>query len=86
MIIGAGCVGKRIQSEGIMAFSADSTLSILLADPRAKEVLIRHFAERVSDPRVDQVLHETLRSISYYPEAGISREKLDAVDADLKAL
>lgn len=69
-----------------MAFSADSTLKSLLDDPRAKAVLLKHFGDRTGDPRIDKVLYESLRSIIYYPEAGISSEKISAVDADLKAL
>ena len=69
-----------------MAFSVDSRLKDLLEDERAREVLRKHFPNRANDSRVQQVLYESLRSISYYAEAGISQEKLQAIDADLKAL
>ena len=72
--------------EVTMAFSVDTTLSKLLADPAAKAVLEKHLGNRANDPRVNQVMHESLRSISYYPEAGITRETLLKVDEELKAL
>lgn len=69
-----------------MGFSADTTLKKLIDDEQARAVLAKHLSDKVNDPRVDQVLYETLRSISYYPEAGISRATLEAIDAELKAL
>jgi hypothetical protein len=68
-----------------MGFSADSTLKDLIADERAREVLIKHLGRR-NDPRMDMVLYYSLRQIASYPEANISREKLQAIDEDLKAL
>jgi hypothetical protein len=69
-----------------MAFSADSTLKDLIADERAVEVLRKHFPNRRNDPRIQEVLYWSLRQIATYPEAGISQEKLKAVDEDLKTL
>lgn len=69
-----------------MPFSVDSKLKDLLDDPRAREVLLKHFGDRSNDPQVGMVMYESLRSISYYPEAGITPEKLKAVDEDLKKL
>lgn len=69
-----------------MAFSVDSTLKALLDDPSAKAVLVKHLGDRTGDSRIYSVLHETLRSISYYSEAEISQELLKAIDADLKEL
>jgi hypothetical protein len=68
-----------------MGFSIDSKLKDLIADERAREVLIKHLGRR-NDPRVDMVLYYSLREIASYPEANISREKLQAIDEDLKAL
>jgi hypothetical protein len=69
-----------------MPFSVDSKLKDLLADERAQAVLRKHFPGRANDPRVQEVLYYSLRDIAYYPEAGISQEKLKAIDEDLKAL
>ena len=42
-----------------------------------------------SHPDLPMAMHLTLQQISYYPEAvdaGLSQEKLQAIDAELKAL
>ena len=69
-----------------MAFSVDSKLKDLLEDEGAQQVLRKHFPNRSNDSRIQQVLYESLRQIAWYPEAGISQEKLKAIDEDLKAL
>ena len=69
-----------------MAFSIDSRLRELLADERARAVLAKHFAGRGNDPRIDMVMGYSLRAIASYPEAGITPDKLRAVDEDLKKL
>jgi hypothetical protein len=69
-----------------MAFSVNSRLKDLLDDDRAREVLRKYFPGRGDDPRVNQVLYYSLREIASFPEAGISQEKLKAVDEDLKKL
>ena len=69
-----------------MPFSVDSRLKDLLEDEGAQAVLRKHFPNRGNDSRIQMVLYESLRQISYYPEANISQEKLEAVDEDLKAL
>jgi hypothetical protein len=69
-----------------VALSVDSRLKDLLDDPGALEVLRKHFPNRRDDPRIQEVLYYSLRQIAYYPEAGISQERLKAVDEDLKAL
>jgi hypothetical protein len=68
-----------------MGFSVNSRLKDLLDDERARAVLVKHLGHR-NDPRVNMVLYESLRSIAYYPEANISREQLEAIDEELKAL
>ena len=69
-----------------MAFSVNSRLKDLLDDPQAAEVLRKHFPGRGNDPRVQEVLYYSLREIATYPEAGISQEKLKAIDEDLQKL
>ena len=69
-----------------MAFSADTTLKELLNDPAATAVLEKHFGARANDSRIQEVMYESLRAISYYPEAGISADLIQKVDADLKKL
>jgi hypothetical protein len=69
-----------------MAFSVDSTLKELLADERAREVLRKHLGDRSNDPRINMVLYLSLQTIASFPEAGISQEKLKAIDEDLRKL
>jgi hypothetical protein len=72
-----------------MSFSINSTIKDLLADERAKAVVEKHVPGASRHPQIYEVYYETLKSISYYPEAaaaGLTKEKLAAIDADLKAL
>lgn len=69
-----------------MAFSVDSRLKDLLDNEQARQVLGRHFTGRENDPRIQDVLYYSLREIASYPEAGISREKLQAIDQDLRQI
>lgn len=68
-----------------MALSIKSKLKDLLADDRAREVLIKHLGQR-NDPRVNEVMYYSLREIAAYPEANISQAQLQAIDEDLQAL
>jgi hypothetical protein len=68
-----------------MGFSVDSRLQDLIADERARAVLIKHLGYR-EDSRMSMVLYSTLRQIAEYPEASISQTNLLAIDADLRAL
>ena len=69
-----------------MGFSVNSRLKDLLADEGAQAVLRKHFPGQGNDPRIQEVMFYSLREIAYYPEAGISQEKLNAIDEDLRAL
>ena len=72
-----------------MPYSIHSTLQDVLSDERAKAVLERHMPGASSHPDLPMAMHMTLQQISYYPEAaeaGLSQEKLQAIDEDLKAL
>ncbi len=72
-----------------MSHSIHSTLQSILSDEQAKAVLEKHMPGASSHPDLPMAMHMTLQQISYYPEAaeaGLSQEKLQAIDADLKAL
>lgn len=70
-----------------MACSVDTKLSDLVAHERAREVLRRHSPEWRDDPHVQSVLSLSLRQIaSYHPMAGITQQRLEAVDRELRAL
>ena len=67
--------------------SVDTKLRDLVADERARQILREHFPEWRDDPQVHAVASYSLREIaSYYPESGISPQRLDAVNKALKTL
>lgn len=72
-----------------MALSAHSTLREILANQQAKAVLEKHLPGATAHPDLPMALHMSLREASFYPEAaqaGLTQEKLQAIDSDLKAL
>ena len=72
-----------------MSYSIHSTLQDLLSNEGAKAILEKHLPGASTHPDLPMAMHMTLQQISYYPEAaeaGLSQEKLQAIDADLKAL
>ncbi|MCY4082403.1 MAG: hypothetical protein OXF54_19340 [Caldilineaceae bacterium] len=72
-----------------MSSSIHSTLQDILSNEEAKAILDKHMPGASSHPDLPMAMHLTLQQISYYPEAvdaGLSQEKLQAIDAELKAL
>lgn len=72
-----------------MPYSIQSTLQELFSNEQAKAVIERHMPGASSHPDLPMAMHMTLQQISYYPEAaqaGLSQEKLQAIDAELKLL
>ncbi len=72
-----------------MPYSIQSTLQELLSNEQAKAVIERHMPGASSHPDLPMAMHMTLQQISYYPEAaqaGLTQEKLQAIDAELKLL
>ncbi|RME52322.1 MAG: hypothetical protein D6790_18760 [Caldilineae bacterium] len=72
-----------------MPFSANSIIRDLLADARAKAILEKHLPGVTNHPDLPQALYMSLREVSYYPEAmaaGLTKEKVDAIDAELRTL
>jgi hypothetical protein len=69
-----------------MPFSIHSTLREILADERARAVLEKHVPGSTSHPRLDEGKQLSLAEIASYPEAGLSRETLNAIGEDLRRL
>ncbi len=72
-----------------MPYSIQSTLQELLSNEQAKAVIERHMPGASSHPDLPMAMHMTLQQISYYPEAaqaGLTQEKLQAIDTELKLL
>jgi len=70
-----------------MRCSVDAKLSDLVAAERARGMLRGHFPGWRSDPHVQSVLSLSLRQIaSTYPMAGITQQRLEGVDRELRTL
>lgn len=72
-----------------MPLSTRSTIRDLIANPEAKAVLEKHLPGASSHPDLPQALYMSLQEVMYYPEAaqaGLTKEKLEAIDADLQTL
>ncbi len=72
-----------------MPLSTKSTIRDLIANPQAKSILEKHLPGASRHPDLPQALYMSLREVMYYPEAaaaGVTKEKLEAIDADLQAL
>jgi hypothetical protein len=69
-----------------MPFSVDTKLGVLLANEKARAVLEKHLPGISTHPQVHLAQGMTLRMIANYPQAGISPEKLQAIDEDLQAI
>jgi len=74
-----------------MGLSADSTIQQILDDPKGKAVLQKHWGdEALNNPQLAQAMGFSLRMVQGFVEGQapgtFTKEMLDAVDADLKAL
>ena len=69
-----------------MAFSEQSKMREIIADERAKAILDKHLPGASTHPQLYMAMNMTLKEISWYPEAGLSKEKLQALVADLAGL
>ena len=64
----------------------DTTIADILATPTARAVFQKHFPDLVTDARLSTAGERTLGEIRQMAPAVLTRAKLDAMDADLKAL
>ncbi len=72
-----------------MPLSTRSTIRDLISNPDAKAILEKHLPGASRHPDLPQALYMSLREVMYYPEAasaGLTKEKLEAIDADLQSL
>jgi hypothetical protein len=68
-------------------YNADTKMGTLLDDPEAKQVLLKFLPEIESaGPMLKLARGMTLRAISGYPQAKISKETLQALSTDLEKL
>jgi len=69
-----------------MAFGAGSLIRDIMANEEAKAVVEKHLPGASTHPDLPEAMDMTLREISYYPESGLTPEKLSALVADLEKL
>ena len=69
-----------------MAVTINSTLKDLMADPKAKAVLDKHFPGFSSNPQLQMAMGMTLKQIQPFSRGVITDEKLKAVEEDLKKI
>lgn len=69
-----------------MSLSVDSKIKEILKNPKATELMEKHSPGFGTNPQMKMVYGLSLRALSKFPQAGISSEKLEKMDADLKAL
>ena len=64
----------------------NSTLKDLLANPKAKAVLDKHFPGFANNPQLQMAMGMTLKQVAPFSRGAITDEKLKAVEVDLKAI
>ena len=70
-----------------MSFSSATKLGVLLDDPAAKEVLVKHLPEvKNAGPMIAMARGMTLSALSRVASGKITPEKLAAIEADLAKL
>lgn len=68
------------------AYSADTPIADLVADPASKAVLDRHLPGVTAHPAYEQIKSMSLRQVQPMSGGQISDEAVARIDADLKAL
>lgn len=68
------------------AFSADTPLEVVVANPAAKAALDKTLPNLAAHPAFEQFKAMSLRQLQPYASDKISEEQVAKVDADLKAL
>lgn len=69
-----------------MALSVDSKVKDLMKSPAAADLLEEFSPGFKTNPQMKLVQGLTYRKLCSFPQAGISPEKLEEIDAALKAL
>jgi len=64
----------------------DMKLKELQAIPEAVEILKKHVPKTMKSPYLKMGKNMTFRAIAEFPQAGVSKEVLDQIEAELQAL
>jgi hypothetical protein len=69
-----------------MSLSADSKIKEIKKSPEAVEIMEGFTPGFGTDPQMKMVGGLTIRALAKFPQANISKEKLEEIDQALKAL
>jgi len=81
------CVGGAGLAQTSMPWSTeDANINELMADPAARAIYQKHFPELINDPRMKNAGLNTLRELRLSLQPIVSTPRMNAMDAELKAL
>ncbi|MCJ7575166.1 MAG: hypothetical protein MUO80_00510 [Dehalococcoidia bacterium] len=69
-----------------MAVTINSSLKDLLADPKAKAILEKHFPGFSGNPQLQMAMGMTLKQVQPFSKGVITDDKLKLVENDLKKI
>ncbi len=69
-----------------MGYSIDSKVKELKKSPEACAVIVKYSPGFETDPQMKLVGGLTLRKLAAFPQAGLSPEQIEEIDAALKAI
>ena len=69
-----------------MTFDLNSRIRDIMVNEQARAIVDRHIPGASTHPQLDMALEMTLREVSWYPESGLTQEKLKALLEDLARL
>ena len=69
-----------------MAVTISSSLKDLLADPKAKAILEKHFPGFSSNPQLQMAMGMTLKQIQPFSKGVITDDKLKLIEQELKKI
>ena len=85
-LLASSVVSLPIAAAEPAAYSIESTVADLLANPKAKAVLDKHVPGLSESPQLTMVQGMSLQQLSGFPQAGISEENLQAMQRELSQI
>jgi hypothetical protein len=80
------CVGSSMAQTSMPWSTEDANINELMADPAARAIYQKHFPELINDPRMKNAGLNTLRELRLSLQPIVSTPRMNAMDAELKAL
>ncbi len=69
-----------------MGYTQSSLVKDIMADAQARAVVEKHLPGVTAHPQLYEALYMTLGEVAAFPQAGISRQTIQAILDDLAAL